>query len=52
MVGIIGSFRQVILSGAAPESRSLLISAAISVTLLVASYVYFKLSEATMADFV
>ena len=52
MVGIIGSFRQVILSGAPPESRSLLISAAISVILLVASYVYFKLSEATMADFV
>lgn len=52
MVGIIENFRQVMLTGAAPESRSLLLSAAISVTLLVASYLYFKLSEATMADFV
>lgn len=52
MVGIIESFRQVMLKGAAPEAGSLLLSAAISVTLLVASYLYFKLVEATMADFV
>jgi lipopolysaccharide transport system permease protein len=52
MVGIIENFRQVMLTGAVPDSRSLLISAAISVILLVASYVYFKLSEATMADFI
>ena len=52
MVGIIEGFRQVMLTGAAPETRSLLLSAAISVTLLVVSYLYFKLSEATMADFV
>jgi lipopolysaccharide transport system permease protein len=52
MVGIIESFRQVILAGAPPETRFLLLSAAISVTLLVVSYLYFKLSEATMADFV
>jgi len=52
MVGIIESFRRVILTGAPPESRSLLLSAVIAVILLVASYVYFKLSEATMADFV
>jgi lipopolysaccharide transport system permease protein len=52
MVGIIENFRQVMLTGSAPESRSLLFSAAISVALLVGSYLYFKLSEATMADYV
>lgn len=51
MVGIIENFRQVILKGAAPELSSLLISAAIAVILLVASYLYFKWVEATMADF-
>jgi lipopolysaccharide transport system permease protein len=51
MVGIIESFRQVILSGSAPDD-SFPISAAVSVILLVASYIYFKLVEATMADFV
>jgi lipopolysaccharide transport system permease protein len=52
MVGIIEGFRQVILRGAAPESRPLLFSAAISVVLLVASYLYFKRVESTIADFV
>lgn len=52
MVGIIESFRQVVLRGSAPDSGSLLISAGISVILLGACYIYFKLVEATMADFV
>jgi len=52
MVGIIEGFRRAVLNGAAPEGHSLLASAVISITLLVASYVYFKLAEATMADFV
>ncbi len=52
MVGIIESFRQVVLRGSAPDSGSLLISAVISVILLVGCYIYFKLVEATMADFV
>jgi lipopolysaccharide transport system permease protein len=52
MVAIIESFRQVMLTGARPESFSFLTSAVISVAFLIASYVYFKLSEATMADFV
>ena len=51
MVGIIESFRQVILRGAAPESGSLLLATAIAITLLVVSYLYFKWVEATMADF-
>jgi lipopolysaccharide transport system permease protein len=51
MVGIIENFRQVILRGAAPESDSLLISAALSLILMVVSYLFFKRVEATMADF-
>src|SRR6476469_375339 len=42
MVGIIESFRQVIVMGNAPDTNSLVLSAAISVVLLVASYIYFK----------
>jgi len=52
MVGIIESFRQVILRGSTPDTGLLLFSALISIILLVVSYVYFKLVEATMADFV
>jgi lipopolysaccharide transport system permease protein len=51
MVGIIENFRSVMLRGAAPEIDSLLISAAVSLILLVISYLYFKWVEATMADF-
>lgn len=51
MVGIVENFRRVILNGAAPETSSLLLSAAIAVILLVVSYLYFKWIEATMADF-
>jgi lipopolysaccharide transport system permease protein len=52
MVGIIESFRQVIIMGTPPDTNSLMISAVISFILLFGSYVYFKLVEATMADFV
>jgi lipopolysaccharide transport system permease protein len=52
MVGVIEGFRQVILKGAAPEKSSLLMSALVSVILLVVSYLYFKRVEATMADFI
>ena len=51
MVGIIENFRKVMLKGEAPEIDSLLISAAVSLILLVISYLYFKRVEATMADF-
>lgn len=51
MVGIIESFRNVMLKGSAPEIDLLLISAAVSLVLLIISYVYFKRVEATMADF-
>jgi len=52
MVGIIESFRQVVLKGEPPDMRSLMFSAVVSVTLLFVSYLYFKRVEATMADFV
>jgi lipopolysaccharide transport system permease protein len=52
MVGIIESFRQVVLKGVPPDMSSLLFSAAISIVLLFVSYLYFKRVEATMADFV
>lgn len=50
MVGVVDNFRQVVLRGAAPEFNSLAVSAAISIVLLIVSYVYFKRVEATMAD--
>ncbi len=50
MVGVIENFRQVILRGAAPDLRSLGLSALISAVLLVVGYLYFKHVEATMAD--
>jgi lipopolysaccharide transport system permease protein len=51
MVGIIDSFRRVILNGTAPDVGALLLSGAIAVILLVVAYLYFKWVEATMADF-
>lgn len=50
MVGVIENFRQVILRGSAPDYRSLVSSALVSVVLLFVSYLYFKRVEATMAD--
>jgi lipopolysaccharide transport system permease protein len=52
MVGVIENFRQVMLRGGAPDTKSLLISAGVSVVLLIVSYLYFKRVEATMADFI
>ena len=51
MVGIIDSFRQVILKGTLPDAGPLLFAAIIAIILLVFSYLYFKWVEATMADF-
>jgi lipopolysaccharide transport system permease protein len=52
MVGLIESFRQVMLYGTRPSLRLLGISALISTLLLVASYIYFKRVEATVADII
>ena len=52
MVGIIESFRQVSLRGAAPDHSSLATPAVVSVVLLCLSYVYFKHLESTMADII
>jgi lipopolysaccharide transport system permease protein len=52
MVGVVENFRQVILYRAAPDPHSLGLSALLSVFLLLASYLYFKRMEATMADII
>jgi lipopolysaccharide transport system permease protein len=52
MVGLIESFRQVMLYGVAPDLGLLGIAALISGALLVASYIYFKRVEATVADII
>lgn len=52
LVSIIESFRQAILYGTTPDLASLGKSAFISILLLIASYVYFKKIEATMADII
>jgi lipopolysaccharide transport system permease protein len=51
-VGVIENFRKVILRGGAPDFRSLITSAVISLVLLFISYLYFKRVEATMADII
>lgn len=50
MVGVVESFRTVVLQGTAPEFAPLGIAAVISLLLLPLSYFYFKHTEATMAD--
>jgi lipopolysaccharide transport system permease protein len=52
MVGIIENFRQTILNGVSPDFYSLGLSASVSLGLLIASYLYFKHMEATMADII
>jgi len=52
MVGVIENFRRVILHGEAPDHFALILSAVVSVILLVVSYLYFKHVEATMADII
>jgi lipopolysaccharide transport system permease protein len=52
MVGLIENFRQVMLRGAPPNLKLLAIAAAGSFLLLIASYVYFKHIESTVADII
>lgn len=52
MVGTIENFRRVVLQGMSPDFYTLGVSAAVSFVLLIASYIYFKHVEATVADLV
>jgi ABC-type polysaccharide/polyol phosphate export permease len=52
MVGIIESFRRVILQGAPPDLHSFAIAAAVAAFFLPAAFVYFKRVEATVADII
>ena len=50
MVGVVEGFRRAVVLGEAPDLRLLALSAAVSLVLLPAAYVYFKRIEATVAD--
>jgi lipopolysaccharide transport system permease protein len=50
VAGLVESFRAAVLSGKPPEPGILSYSAAITLVCFVCGYVYFKSSEATMAD--
>jgi lipopolysaccharide transport system permease protein len=50
MVGVVDGFRRAVVLGEAPDLRLLALSAAVSLVLLPAAYVYFKRVEATVAD--
>jgi lipopolysaccharide transport system permease protein len=52
MVGIIESFRRVILQGEPPDFQALAMSAIVSMILLPLAYIYFKHMEATVADII
>ena len=52
MVGIIESFRRVILQGEPPDFHALAISAIVSLILLPIAYIFFKHVEATVADII
>ena len=52
MVGIIESFRRVILQGEPPDFQALAISAIVSMILLPLAFIYFKHIEATVADII
>ncbi len=52
MVGIVESFRRVILQGVPPDFNSLGMSALVTVTLLPLAFIYFKHVEATVADII
>jgi lipopolysaccharide transport system permease protein len=52
MVGIVESFRRVILQGVPPDFHSLGLSALVTVTLLPVAFIYFKHVEATVADII
>lgn len=52
IASLIESFRKLIIYGTAPDSFSLAISCAETIAVLAFTYVFFKSSEATMADIV
>ncbi len=52
MVGVIESFRRVILQGLPPDFHSLAVSALVTFTLLPLTFIYFKHVEATVADII
>ena len=51
-VGLMNAYRSVVIHGSGPEPVSLIASAVVSVTLMVAGYLYFKRFESTFADII
>jgi lipopolysaccharide transport system permease protein len=52
MAGIVDTFRRVLVLNEQPDLRALGVSAAVTLVLLPAAYVYFKVTERTVADVV
>jgi homopolymeric O-antigen transport system permease protein len=52
MVGVVESFRRVILEGKAPDVPALAMSTVVSLMLLPIAFIYFKRVEATVADII
>ena len=52
MVGVVESFRRVILQASPPDFHALALSAIVAVTLLLVAFIYFKRVEATVADII
>jgi lipopolysaccharide transport system permease protein len=52
LVGIIDSYRRVVVQGLSPVPEYLAMSTLISAVLAIGGYAYFKRAEATFADFI
>jgi ABC-type polysaccharide/polyol phosphate export permease len=52
MVGVVESFRRVVVQAAPPDFRALGVSTIAAVVLLPLAYTYFKHVEATVADII
>jgi lipopolysaccharide transport system permease protein len=52
MVGIVESFRRVIIQGVMPDFHSLAVSTAMTIVLLPLAFIYFKHVESTVADII
>jgi lipopolysaccharide transport system permease protein len=52
MVGIITSYRRVLLEGQVPQAEDLITASLVSILLFILSYIYFKYLEMNMADII
>jgi ABC-type polysaccharide/polyol phosphate export permease len=52
MAGIVDTFRRALVLNEPPDVQALAVSAAVTLVLLPVAYVYFKVTEQTVADVV